>query len=37
VWIVEEIGRTPAGKADHRWAHRYAEEHEPAANQGQPA
>jgi 3-oxocholest-4-en-26-oate---CoA ligase len=37
VWIVEEIGRTPAGKADHRWAHRYAEEHEPASNQSQPA
>jgi 3-oxocholest-4-en-26-oate---CoA ligase len=26
VWIVEQVGRTPAGKADHRWAHRYAEE-----------
>jgi acyl-CoA synthetase (AMP-forming)/AMP-acid ligase II len=37
VWIVEEIGRTPAGKADHRWARRYAEEHEPASNQSQPA
>jgi 3-oxocholest-4-en-26-oate---CoA ligase len=37
VWIVEEIGRTPAGKADYRWARRYAEEHEPASNQSQPA
>jgi 3-oxocholest-4-en-26-oate---CoA ligase len=37
VWIVDEIGRTPAGKADYRWARRYAEEHEPASSQGQPA
>jgi 3-oxocholest-4-en-26-oate---CoA ligase len=37
VWIVDEIGRTPAGKADYRWARRYAEEHESASNQGQPA
>ncbi len=27
VWIVEQVGRTPAGKADHRWALRYAQEH----------
>jgi acyl-CoA synthetase (AMP-forming)/AMP-acid ligase II len=27
IWLVEEIGRTPSGKADYRWAHRYAEEH----------
>jgi acyl-CoA synthetase (AMP-forming)/AMP-acid ligase II len=27
VWLVDEIGRTPSGKADYRWAHRYAEEH----------
>ncbi|WP_173086053.1 acyl-CoA synthetase [Phytohabitans rumicis] len=27
VWFVDEIGRTPAGKADYRWAHRYAAEH----------
>jgi acyl-CoA synthetase (AMP-forming)/AMP-acid ligase II len=31
VWIVDQIGRTPAGKADYRWAHRYTEEHAPAA------
>ncbi len=31
VWLVEQIGRTPAGKADHRWAHRYAAEHAAAA------
>jgi acyl-CoA synthetase (AMP-forming)/AMP-acid ligase II len=37
VWIVEQIGRTPAGKADYRWARRYAEEHESASNQSQPA
>jgi 3-oxocholest-4-en-26-oate---CoA ligase len=30
VWLVDQIGRTPAGKADYRWARRYAEEH-PAA------
>lgn len=27
VWLVDEIGRTPAGKADYRWAHKYAAEH----------
>jgi acyl-CoA synthetase (AMP-forming)/AMP-acid ligase II len=26
VWLVEEISRTPSGKADYRWAQRYAEE-----------
>jgi acyl-CoA synthetase (AMP-forming)/AMP-acid ligase II len=26
VWLVEQIGRTPAGKADYRWARRYAED-----------
>ncbi len=26
VWLVEQISRTPAGKADYRWAHRYAGE-----------
>jgi len=30
VWLVDQIGRTPAGKADYRWAHRYTQEH-PAA------
>jgi 3-oxocholest-4-en-26-oate---CoA ligase len=30
VWLVEDIGRTPAGKADYRWAHGYVQEH-PAA------
>jgi 3-oxocholest-4-en-26-oate---CoA ligase len=40
VWIVDVIGRTPAGKADYRWARRYAGEHEPASaiqGQSQPA
>jgi acyl-CoA synthetase (AMP-forming)/AMP-acid ligase II len=43
VWVVDQIGRTPAGKADYRWARRYAEEHEPAdaghasTGQSQPA
>jgi hypothetical protein len=26
VWLVEQISRTPAGKADYRWARGYAEE-----------
>lgn len=34
VWLVEQISRTPAGKADYRWARRYAEEQLSAA-QGQ--
>jgi acyl-CoA synthetase (AMP-forming)/AMP-acid ligase II len=36
IWLVEHVGRTPAGKADYRWAHRYAEE-QLAAAEGQPA
>jgi acyl-CoA synthetase (AMP-forming)/AMP-acid ligase II len=31
IWLVEHVGRTPAGKADYRWAHRYAEEQLAAA------
>jgi 3-oxocholest-4-en-26-oate---CoA ligase len=31
VWLVEQISRTPAGKADYRWARRYAEEQLAAA------
>ena len=31
VWFVDSIGRTVSGKADYRWAHRYADEHPPAA------
>jgi acyl-CoA synthetase (AMP-forming)/AMP-acid ligase II len=27
VWVVDQIGRTPAGKADYRWAHKFAAEH----------
>ncbi|HXB50945.1 MAG TPA: acyl-CoA synthetase, partial [Streptosporangiaceae bacterium] len=26
VWLVEQISRTSAGKADYRWARRFAEE-----------
>jgi acyl-CoA synthetase (AMP-forming)/AMP-acid ligase II len=26
IWLVKQVGRTPAGKADYRWAHRYAEQ-----------
>jgi acyl-CoA synthetase (AMP-forming)/AMP-acid ligase II len=36
VWLVEEIGRTPAGKADYSWARRYAQE-QVTAGEGQPA
>jgi 3-oxocholest-4-en-26-oate---CoA ligase len=31
IWFVDSIGRTVSGKADYRWAHRYAAEHPPAA------
>ena len=27
MWVVDEISRTLSGKADYRWAHRYAEGH----------
>ncbi|HEX8632435.1 MAG TPA: acyl-CoA synthetase, partial [Catenuloplanes sp.] len=27
IWLVDEITRTPSGKADYRWAHRYAQQH----------
>jgi acyl-CoA synthetase (AMP-forming)/AMP-acid ligase II len=27
VWLVDQIARTPSGKADYRWAHRHAQEH----------
>jgi acyl-CoA synthetase (AMP-forming)/AMP-acid ligase II len=27
IWLVDEITRTPSGKADYRWAKRYVEEH----------
>jgi acyl-coenzyme A synthetase/AMP-(fatty) acid ligase len=33
VWLVEHIGRTPAGKADYRWAHRHVQEHAAATSQ----
>jgi 3-oxocholest-4-en-26-oate---CoA ligase len=31
VWLVEQISRTPAGKADYRWARSYADEQMAAA------
>jgi 3-oxocholest-4-en-26-oate---CoA ligase len=44
VWLVDRIGRTPAGKADYTWARKYADEQlagggepGPAATQTQPA
>jgi acyl-CoA synthetase (AMP-forming)/AMP-acid ligase II len=27
IWLVEQITRTPSGKADFRWAKRYAQDH----------
>ncbi len=29
IWLTDEIGRSPSGKADYRWAKQYAEQHEP--------
>jgi acyl-CoA synthetase (AMP-forming)/AMP-acid ligase II len=29
VWVVEQVGRSPSGKPDYRWARTHAEEHEP--------
>jgi len=37
IWLVDHVGRTPAGKADYRWAHRYADEHPAAAGQREDA
>jgi acyl-CoA synthetase (AMP-forming)/AMP-acid ligase II len=37
IWLVDQVGRAPSGKADYPWAKKYAEEHEPvwqAANVG---
>jgi 3-oxocholest-4-en-26-oate---CoA ligase len=34
VWLVDEISRTPAGKADYRWARSYAEAQLAAAADG---
>lgn len=31
LWWVDEIARTLSGKADYRWAHRYAEKHSDEA------
>lgn len=32
LWIVSEVGRSPAGKPDYSWAARWAEEHEPTVH-----
>jgi 3-oxocholest-4-en-26-oate---CoA ligase len=37
VWLVAQIGRTPAGKADYSWARRYAAEQLAAAAAGESA
>ncbi len=28
VWVVEQVGRSPSGKPDYRWAKAYTEEHQ---------
>lgn len=33
IWLTDEVGRTPAGKPDYKWAQRYAAEHEPVTTQ----
>jgi acyl-CoA synthetase (AMP-forming)/AMP-acid ligase II len=30
VWVVDEVGRSPSGKPDYRWARAYTGEHEPS-------
>lgn len=30
LWLVDEVGRTPSGKPDYRWAVEHATAHEPA-------
>ncbi len=30
IWLVDAIGRTPAGKADYGWAQRHVAGHPPA-------
>ncbi len=37
VWLVDHVSRTPAGKADYRWAHRYADEQLAARSAAEPA
>jgi acyl-CoA synthetase (AMP-forming)/AMP-acid ligase II len=31
LWLVDEVGRTPSGKPDYRWAQRHAAEHPASA------
>ena len=31
LWLVEQVGRSPSGKPDYRWAQEYAAAHEPVA------
>lgn len=32
VWLVDQIGRSPSGKPDYRWAQRHAASHQPVPN-----
>jgi acyl-CoA synthetase (AMP-forming)/AMP-acid ligase II len=32
VWLVDQIGRSPSGKPDYRWAQRHAAAHQPMSN-----
>jgi 3-oxocholest-4-en-26-oate---CoA ligase len=36
VWLVDQVGRTAAGKADYRWAHHYAQDQLAADSGPQP-
>ncbi len=37
VWLTDEIGRTPSGKADYVWARKFADAKLAAADPGHPA
>jgi acyl-CoA synthetase (AMP-forming)/AMP-acid ligase II len=30
VWVVDQVGRSPSGKPDYRWARAHTEQHEPS-------
>jgi acyl-CoA synthetase (AMP-forming)/AMP-acid ligase II len=31
LWLVDQVGRSPSGKPDYRWAQEHAAAHEPVA------
>jgi acyl-CoA synthetase (AMP-forming)/AMP-acid ligase II len=36
LWLADEIGRSPSGKPDYRWAQEWAAAHDPAAESASP-